>query len=107
MRDIDTVLLGRSDRTVQNTAYISKSYCILANRDPKRERYAWLLGANEHGYGCKRTLLAELGRLVDLTGDVQDMIDVAELLCEEKPTTSKILPVLRLVRKDIKNRVIP
>lgn len=105
MRQTDTNLRGKTDRCVCNFGYTSRAFCILLDRDPNFEKYSWLLGINEHGTGCKHTILSELGRLVDLTGDEQDMIDVVELLCKEKPKTTAILPILRRVRNDIKKKV--
>jgi len=101
-KKINPDLLGKTNRHIQNYIYTVRPFCILDRQDPKREKYSWLIGKDENGTGIKRTILSELGRLLEIT-DAAYIIQLSDYLCETKPKTQEVVFILRKIRRNLQN----
>lgn|GEM_PF-5570985 len=98
----DPELQGHTKRHLQNSLLMSRAYTTLEKTD--KEKYSWLLGANEYGLGVKKTILTELGRIFESTPDIEILLSLADWVCEEKPKTTEIVPFLRGIRLESQNK---
>jgi hypothetical protein len=79
----------------QNYHYMVRAMRVLGNGDDPR--FFWLCDANAVNAGkagVKFVILSELGRV----RDDGELVELAELICELKPTTKKAMSIIKEVR---------